>query len=89
MSRGILKLKNQKAKYQITQPGGKLASTEGVVLQAHYNVQPWVGALTWTPQIRFFRWEKVKGGISKAFALPALKEKKVVGESTKKAERRV
>lgn len=55
----------------------------------HYNVQPWVGALTWTPEIRFFRWEKVKGGISKVFALPALKEKKVVGESTKKTERRV
>ncbi|ESZ90170.1 hypothetical protein SBOR_9444 [Sclerotinia borealis F-4128] len=89
-SRGILKLKNQKAKYQITQPSGKLASTEGVVLKVHYNVQPWVGALTWTPQIEFLRWNKVKGGVSKVFGLPALKEKKKVGEETgaKKAEKR-
>ncbi|KAJ8071223.1 hypothetical protein OCU04_001558 [Sclerotinia nivalis] len=89
-SRGILKLKNQKAKYQITQPSGKLASTQGVVLKVHYNVQPWVGALTWTPQVEFLKWKKVKGGVSKVFGLPALKEKKkATEETTKKAEKRV
>ncbi|PQE23838.1 signal peptidase subunit protein [Rutstroemia sp. NJR-2017a BBW] len=73
--RGILKLKNQKAKYQITQPGGKLAETEGVVLNVHYNVQPWVGLLTWTPQVEFGRWKRVKGGVSRVFNLPGLKRK--------------
>lgn len=46
------------------------------MLKVHYNVQPWVGALTWTPQIDFFKWKMVKGGVSKVFGLPALKEKK-------------
>ncbi|TVY48210.1 Microsomal signal peptidase subunit [Lachnellula occidentalis] len=76
-SRGKLEFKNQKAKYQITSPDGKLAETDNMVLKLHYNVQPWVGVLTWTPQIEFGRWKKVKGGISKAFKLPAIKVKKV------------
>jgi hypothetical protein len=79
-NRGLLKLKNQKAKYQITQPGGKLAETEGVVLKVHYNVQPWVGLLTWTPQVEFGRWKLVKGGVSKVFNLPGLKKKAPAGE---------
>jgi len=79
-SRGKLELKNQKAKYQITAPNGKIAETENVVLNLHYNVQPWVGALTWTPQIEFLRWKKVKGGVSKVFKFPAIKKKE-----TKKA----
>jgi len=73
--RGKIELKNQKAKYQITAPSGKLAETEGVVLKVHYNVQPWVGVLTWTPQIEFGSWKKIKGGLSKVFRLPALKKK--------------
>ena len=78
---GKLELKNQKPKYQITSPKGLLASTENVVLKLHYNVQPWVGVLTWTPQIEFLKWKKVKGGVSKAFRLPAIKVK----EEKKKA----
>jgi len=74
-SRGKIELKNQKPKYQITSPSGKLAETEDVVLKVHYNVQPWVGVLTWTPQIEFGRWKKVKGGVSKLFNMPALKKK--------------
>ncbi|KAG4438237.1 hypothetical protein IFR05_006265 [Cadophora sp. M221] len=76
-SRGKLDLKNQKAKYQITAPTGKVAQTNDVVLNLHYNVQPWVGILTWTPQIEFGRWKKIKGGVSKKFKFPALKVKKV------------
>lgn len=68
-------MKNQKAKYQITAPSGKLAETENVVLKVHYNVQPWVGVLTWTPQIEFGKWKLLKGGVSKVFRLPALKVK--------------
>ncbi|KAE9364340.1 signal peptidase-like protein [Stipitochalara longipes BDJ] len=75
-SRGKIELKNQKAKYQITAPTGKVAETDNVVLKVHYNVQPWVGVLTWTPQIEFGSWKKVKGGVSKVFKLPALKVKK-------------
>lgn len=73
--RGVIKLKNQKSKYSITAPSGKLAETEGVVLKVHYNVQPWVGILTWTPQVDFLAWKKLVGGSSSPFALPALKKK--------------
>jgi signal peptidase complex subunit 3 len=52
-----------------------LAETDNVVLKLHYNVQPWVGVLTWTPQIEFAKWKMVKGGVSKVFSLPALKKK--------------
>jgi hypothetical protein len=75
IDRGILELKNQKPKYQITAPAGKLANTENVVLKLHYNVQPWVGVLTWTPQIEFARWKMIKGGVSKVFRFPAVKVK--------------
>jgi signal peptidase complex subunit 3 len=71
---GILKLKNQKPKYQITSPTSKLAETEDVKLYVHYNVQPWVGILTWTPQIGFGKWKLMRGGVSKLFNLPALKK---------------
>ncbi|CZS94180.1 related to SPC3-signal peptidase subunit [Rhynchosporium agropyri] len=76
-SRGKIDLKNQKAKYQITAPTGKVAQTKDVVLNLHYNVQPWVGVLTWTPTMDLWRWKKVKGGVSKTFKFPALKVKKV------------
>jgi hypothetical protein len=53
-----------------------------VVLKVHYNVQPWVGILTWTPQIEFGKWNLMKGGISKVFKLPALKKKDEKKEAT-------
>ncbi|KAH8591155.1 signal peptidase subunit-domain-containing protein [Bisporella sp. PMI_857] len=84
-SRGKLELKNQKPKYQITSPKGIVANTENVVLKLHYNVQPWVGPLTWTPQIEFLKWKKVKGGVSKAFNLPAIKAKEDKKKATPKA----
>lgn len=42
-----------------------------------WNVQPWVGALTWTlgEGDTFARWSGVKGGKSKVFDMPALKGK--------------
>ena len=82
-NRGKLDLKNQKAKYQITAPKGKVAQTNDVVLNLHYNVQPWVGVLTWTPQVDFGRWKKIKGGVSKKFKFPALKVKKVEDKRAK------
>jgi len=44
---GILKLDNQRPKYQITDPTGRLANRGNATLELHYNIQPWVGALTW------------------------------------------
>lgn len=52
-----------------------MAETDDVVLKVHYNVQPWVGVLTWTPEMEFGSWKKIKGGVSKVFRLPALKKK--------------
>lgn len=80
--RGILSLKNQKPKYQITHPTGKIAETDDVTLKVHYNVQPWVGILTWNQDIDFWRWAKMGKGVSEVFALPALKKK---DEGKKKA----
>ncbi|KAI0884483.1 signal peptidase 22 kDa subunit [Annulohypoxylon maeteangense] len=74
-NRGKLTLKNQKPKYQITHPTGRIASTDDVKLHVNYNVQPWVGALTWNQNTDLGLWKKFGGGISKAFELPALKKK--------------
>ena len=76
---GIINLKNAKPKYQITDITGKLASRENVTLEVGWNIQPWVGALTWTLEEgrSFGRWSGIRGGKSSAFNLPALKGKSV------------
>lgn len=72
---GKLSIKNQRPKYQITHPSGKIAQTDDVQLRLHYNVQPWVGALTWNQDRDFGLWKAIKGGVSKTFELPAIKKK--------------
>lgn len=47
-----------------------------MTLKLHYNVQPWVGLLTWNMEEKHLAWEAMKGGISAAFDLPAIKKKK-------------
>ena len=42
-----MRLANQKPKYQITDPSGRLAGRANATLELNWNVQPWVGALTW------------------------------------------
>ncbi|KAI5461342.1 signal peptidase subunit-domain-containing protein [Mariannaea sp. PMI_226] len=74
-SRGLLKLRNQKPKYQITHPSSKIAETKDVVLKLHYNVQPWVGLLTWNQDRDIGLWKKLAGGVSENFSLPSLKSK--------------
>ncbi|MCJ1393937.1 hypothetical protein MMC18_007462 [Xylographa bjoerkii] len=76
---GVLSLKNVKPKYQITDVSGKLADRGNVTLEVGWNVQPWVGALTWTMRdgSGWGRWKGVKGGRSEVFELPGLKGKKV------------
>ena len=74
---GIIHLKNSKPKYQITNINGKLSSQNNVTLEVGWNVQPWVGALTWTlgEGKSWGRWSGIRGGKSKAFSMPALKGK--------------
>ncbi|PSR80588.1 signal peptidase subunit-domain-containing protein [Coniella lustricola] len=74
-SRGILSLKNQRPKYQITHPSGKIAETNNVRLRLHYNVQPWVGFLTWNQYSRDFGlWKTLSGGVSASRTLPPVKK---------------
>jgi hypothetical protein len=84
-NRGKLSIKNQRPKYQITHPSSRIASTDDVVLRVHYNVQPWVGALTWDQGRDYGKWKAMAGGASDAFALPALKKKDTAGDGKKKA----
>ncbi|KAF1812184.1 signal peptidase 22 kDa subunit [Eremomyces bilateralis CBS 781.70] len=72
---GIFKLANQRPKYQITDPSGRIAAQANATLELAWNVQPWVGALTWSRDADFGVWKKLKGGRTKAFTFPALKEK--------------
>ncbi|KXJ92954.1 signal peptidase subunit-domain-containing protein [Microdochium bolleyi] len=74
-SRGILSLKNQKPKYQITHPSSRIAETDNVTLKVHYNVQPWVGALTWNQDRDYGLWKSMAAAVSRSFKLPALKVK--------------
>ncbi|KAH6626421.1 signal peptidase subunit-domain-containing protein [Chaetomium sp. MPI-SDFR-AT-0129] len=79
-SRGKLTLKNQRPKYQITHPSGKLAEQDDVVLRLHYNVQPWVGLLTWNQDVDLWNWKTLRNNLSKKFTLPAIKKKKATEE---------
>ena len=71
-----MQIKNQKPKYQITHPSGKIAEADDVRLKLHYNVQPWVGVLAWNQERDLGRWKAMENGQSKAFALPAIKKPK-------------
>ena len=80
---GVIRLRNTKPKYQITDIGGIFSERTNVTLQIGWNVQPWVGALTWTlgeGQV-LGRWKGVQGGKSKAFNMPPLKVKSVGSET--------
>ncbi|KAL1898367.1 hypothetical protein Cpir12675_001912 [Ceratocystis pirilliformis] len=74
-SRGKLHIENQRPKYQITHPSGTLAKTPDVRLKVHYNVQPWVGLLTWDMYRNILIWKRIDKGESKSFNLPAIKAK--------------
>lgn len=73
---GLLSLKNQKPKYQITDPSGILSEKSNATLQVRWNVQPWVGALVWDGGMlgnRVGPWEAGKVGRSEMFDFPPLK----------------
>ncbi|GAM83986.1 hypothetical protein ANO11243_019760 [Dothideomycetidae sp. 11243] len=82
---GIVRLSDQKPKYQVTTPAGRIAGLENCTLHLRYNVQPWVGALTWDAWPRAVAdegkaesiltplWKSLSGGRSKTFKMPAVK----------------
>ena len=73
---GVVTLKNQKPKYQITHPSGLLANRENATLTVGWNVQPWVGALVWDKGLlggRLGQWKVDQNGVSDPWAFPALK----------------
>ncbi|KAK4542307.1 hypothetical protein LTR36_006960 [Oleoguttula mirabilis] len=81
-SPGIVRLDNQKPKYQITDVSGKIAERENATLTLHWNVQPWVGALVWTNTKTVGRWQGLQGGEAK-FAFPPLKGTEVKKDDLK------
>lgn len=74
---GELHLNNQRPKYQITDITGKLQNRDNVTLELGWNVQPWVGALTWTNWQTVGVWKGLDGGRSESFEFPEIGAKKV------------
>ncbi|KAE8135524.1 signal peptidase subunit-domain-containing protein [Aspergillus pseudotamarii] len=72
---GVLRLRNQRAKYQISDITGKMAERSNVTLSVGWNVQPWVGALWWSPGSGAVPRTSGDAGRSKPFEFPALKTK--------------
>ncbi|KAJ4993399.1 signal peptidase subunit [Stagonosporopsis vannaccii] len=72
---GELHLKQQRPKYQITDITGKLQNRGNVTLELGWNVQPWVGALTWTNWRTVGVWKGLEGGRSASFDFPELGKK--------------
>ncbi|KAH0562251.1 hypothetical protein GP486_003047 [Trichoglossum hirsutum] len=74
--RGLVRLRAVKSKYQITDVAGKMAEKGNATLELGWNVQPWVGALTWTTHRQLGGWKALRGGRSEPFDFPGLQVKK-------------
>ncbi|GME33689.1 Signal peptidase 22kDa subunit [Neofusicoccum parvum] len=87
---GEFHLQKQRPKYQITDISGKLANRTDVQLELGWNVQPWVGLLTWAdwPPVAKYggAWKELAGGKSKKFDFPALKGKKEGDTATERGK---
>ncbi|CAG7923139.1 unnamed protein product [Penicillium olsonii] len=84
---GVLRLRGQKGKYQISDITGRLAERQNVTLHVGWNVQPWVGALFWAPRTGAI--PRTAGTIvsSEPFDFPELKgNKKAAAEEKAKTE---
>ncbi|KAJ5851354.1 Microsomal signal peptidase subunit (Gp23) [Penicillium soppii] len=84
---GVLRLRGQKGKYQISDITGHLAERQNVTLHVGWNVQPWVGALFWAPGTGAV--PRTAGTVvsSEVFDYPELKgNKKAAAEAKAKAE---
>lgn len=82
----MIRLRDQRSKYQIGDITGKMAERTNVTLAVGWNVQPWVGALWWAPGTgaAVLRTEG-DIGVSEAFDLPALKGSKPKAEGERAA----
>ncbi|KAL2354775.1 signal peptidase subunit-domain-containing protein [Cryomyces antarcticus] len=83
-SPGIVRLASQRPKYQITDVTGRIAERANATLELGWNVQPWVGALTWTNRRDWGYWKGLVGGRSEQFDFPPLKSKKAEDVGTVK-----
>ena len=72
----------------ITDYTGLIAERGNATLELGWNVQPWVGPLTWNMDRDFAAWRKLKGGVSKVFDFPEVKGKKSEMGTVKGAEGR-
>lgn len=84
-SPGIVRLSDQKPKYQITDVSGKMAERANATLSLHWNVQPWVGAMVWTNRNTYGRWQGLNGGMD-GFEFPSLKGSETVKKEDLKTE---
>jgi hypothetical protein len=85
---GVLRLRGQKGKYQISDITGRLAERQNVTLHVGWNFQPWVGALFWAPGTGAV--PRTAGTIvpSETFDFPELKgSKKAAAEEKVKTEK--
>ncbi|KAI9933248.1 hypothetical protein ASPWEDRAFT_174405 [Aspergillus wentii DTO 134E9] len=73
---GVLRLRGQRGKYQISDITGKMAERSNVTLSVGWNVQPWVGALWWSPGSGAVPRTAGQAGSSKPFDFPAVKGSK-------------
>ncbi|TKA61773.1 hypothetical protein B0A49_08766 [Cryomyces minteri] len=83
-SPGIVRLASQRPKYQITDVTGRIAERGNATLELGWNVQPWVGALTWTNRRDWGYWKGLVGGRSEQFDFLPLKGKKAEDVGTVK-----
>ncbi|KAL1886091.1 Signal peptidase complex subunit [Paecilomyces lecythidis] len=83
---GVLKLKNQRPKYQITDITSKMSERQNVTLTVGWNVQPWVGALWWSPGTGAIPHTTGQTGKSKTFDLPPLKVARQEGANSDAAK---
>ncbi|KAJ5146405.1 Microsomal signal peptidase subunit (Gp23) [Penicillium bovifimosum] len=84
---GVLRLRGQKGKYQISDITGRLAERGNVTLSVGWNVQPWVGALLWAPGTGAVPRTMGEIGTSVAFDFPELKgNKKAAAEERKETK---
>ncbi len=78
---GILSLPKQRPKYQITDVTGKVAERANCTLELGWNVQPWVGVLTWRNWDTIGVWKGLEGGRTPAFDFPSLHGKQKTGNA--------
>lgn len=80
---GVLRLRGQKSTYQIRDITGRLAERQNVTLSVGWNVQPWVGALWWSPGTGAV--PRTEGTVIRAaaFDFPPLKGSKKESEKEK------